>query len=351
MHHVSNLHAKVEPALPQHNAAMPTASTGNSRDFLIDNLKALLIVLVVFGHFVEPYSTQSAYLKAAFIVVNSFHMPVFVFLSGYLSKKASSTTKLISNLLIPYVLFNLLWNLRQSMHFHTFSFNLFSPAFHLWYLLSLFTWRLLLPFVQSIKYSLLFSIMLALLVGLSHSVDNDFSLSRTFSLFPFFLAGTLCSADRLSALHAKKYLALFGLIYLPILFYYVMQHVNNNWSVLFWAQPYQVAGYGNVEGLLLRLGTMVAASLTGLSMLALTPARQNVFTLLGARTITVYIAHGFFVNNFAVRFPSINQSVFHTAVIMAFPVVVIFVFSLPVVGKWYQRLIDFCSRLVLRPTM
>ncbi|MBS7565356.1 acyltransferase family protein [Mucilaginibacter sp. Bleaf8] len=61
-----------------------------TRDYLFDNIKFFLITLVVFGHFIESYITQNIYQKVIFICIYSFHIPLFVFLSGYFSKSANS---------------------------------------------------------------------------------------------------------------------------------------------------------------------------------------------------------------------------------------------------------------------
>lgn len=62
------------------------------RNYLFDNLKFLLIVLVVFGHSLEEISLEHNYaIIRAWIY--SFHMPVFVFISGYFSKSVRRGAK------------------------------------------------------------------------------------------------------------------------------------------------------------------------------------------------------------------------------------------------------------------
>ena len=51
------------------------------RDPFFDNVKILLMLLVVFGHIVPP--GQGKICLASFEWVYSFHMPLFVFISGY----------------------------------------------------------------------------------------------------------------------------------------------------------------------------------------------------------------------------------------------------------------------------
>lgn len=55
------------------------------RSSLFDNMKVILIVLVVFGHSLEEISLEHGYaVMRAWIY--SFHMPAFVFISGFFSK-------------------------------------------------------------------------------------------------------------------------------------------------------------------------------------------------------------------------------------------------------------------------
>ena len=53
-----------------------------TRDAKIDNLKGILIFLVVFGHLLELVITKG-HAKYIYELIYSFHMPFFIFLSGY----------------------------------------------------------------------------------------------------------------------------------------------------------------------------------------------------------------------------------------------------------------------------
>lgn len=51
---------------------------------MFDNIKIVLIILVLFGHALEEISLENGYgiIRAC---IYSFHMPVFIFISGYFS--------------------------------------------------------------------------------------------------------------------------------------------------------------------------------------------------------------------------------------------------------------------------
>ena len=71
------------------------------RDYLFDNIKFFLIFLVVFAHLLEPKLGDST-VKAAYNVIYSFHMPVFIFVMGYFAK--FNPAKILKSIVLPYVL-------------------------------------------------------------------------------------------------------------------------------------------------------------------------------------------------------------------------------------------------------
>ena len=74
----------------------------NKRHF-IDNIKVVLIFLVVFGHLIERYIDTSDTLMAIYMFIYIFHMPLFIYISGYLSKNVNKSKKIfLKDLLIPY---------------------------------------------------------------------------------------------------------------------------------------------------------------------------------------------------------------------------------------------------------
>ena len=112
--------------------------------YLIDNIKVFLIFLVVFNHLIAmALIRQSEVYRHVWYAITIFHMPAFVFVSGYLSKHPQNQMKNFRNLLMPYILgytmswFTYNWN-GQHMDF-----ELLRPSGTvMWYLLALFFYRL-----------------------------------------------------------------------------------------------------------------------------------------------------------------------------------------------------------------
>lgn len=88
------------------------------RNYHFDNMKGILILCVVLGHTVSNlFSVWGNYLatKYLYYLIYTFHMPVFIFISGFFSKRHSDyetyLKKAISGCLIPYLIFNVLYAL------------------------------------------------------------------------------------------------------------------------------------------------------------------------------------------------------------------------------------------------
>ena len=73
---------------------------GKTRIAYWDNLKGILIALVVLGH------TGTALGDKWLSVIYAFHMPLFVFVSGYFSRKKDSFWDSTMRLIILYLIFN-----------------------------------------------------------------------------------------------------------------------------------------------------------------------------------------------------------------------------------------------------
>lgn len=81
-------------------------SPAASRDYGMDNLRCLLMMCVVLGHLLEicPSSPGSEFLYRILYV---FHMPAFVFLTGYFARY--DPRRIVSGWVIPYAVFQTLY--------------------------------------------------------------------------------------------------------------------------------------------------------------------------------------------------------------------------------------------------
>lgn len=132
-----------------------------TRNIQIDALKYLLVTFVIFDHLLLIHGFVN---KGLDIIIDSttqnlsiafgaFVIPIFVFMSGIFCKKGLALGEQIRKsfpILKIFFIFQILDLLIQyfvdgkSLSINT----LFVPQFALWYLLSLFTWRIMLCFIS-----------------------------------------------------------------------------------------------------------------------------------------------------------------------------------------------------------
>lgn len=161
----------------------------DKNDYYYDNIKFILIFIVVVGHYCEKYS-QSVLLNGIFTFIYSFHMPLFIFLSGYFSKKIENQRiKDVKDLLVPYLVIQILYFVILSFASPQYKWSLVLPIGANWYLLGLFVWRMLAPYFLQTSNALLYSVIIGLFVGLIPDINQILNLQRIFTYLPFFVMG------------------------------------------------------------------------------------------------------------------------------------------------------------------
>lgn len=164
------------------------------RNYRFDNIKCILIVLVVLGHFLE-LSKDSATADNIYRVIYLFHMPAFIFVSGYFSKFDSK--KILRTLICPYFIFQTIYLAFHSLVIleeETFTLQFTKPYWILWYLMAMIFYYLLIPFFKTEDtrrqiLSVSATVILSLLAGYDSSIGYHLSLSRFFVFLPYFLIG------------------------------------------------------------------------------------------------------------------------------------------------------------------
>lgn len=263
----------------------------NKRDYLFDNLKALLIFLVVLGHCIGAYVYKSNLLKSLYFFIYLFHMPLFVFISGYYSKNIEKCKKnAVNNIAIPYIIFNTIWYIFISMMTKGIVFSFANPGWTLWYLLSLFCWRISLKYLIKIKYIIPISIIGSILVG---CIDiYEFSISRTIALLPFFLLGYYCDKNTIDNIKKIKsrycYLAL---IMIFLASFYIAHRFNIDVSFLHNSEAYSYFNLNICIGMLFRAILFITATILSISIINIISSKKTRYSQIGKNSLTVYLLH------------------------------------------------------------
>lgn len=166
------------------------------RDYFFDNLKAVLIFLVVLGHFLLPIHGDNP-LVVVKRLIYIFHMPLFVFVSGYFAKKiyknGQYNFKKILYLIKAYVLFVIAIQIVYAIcGFEDFvEINFFSQSGAPWYLFAMIVWYLTIPLIRRCRPLPVISVNigLALVAGYFKNVGDFLCLSRILVFGPFFYIG------------------------------------------------------------------------------------------------------------------------------------------------------------------
>lgn len=273
------------------------------RTAYFDNAKLLLIFLVVFGHAIQPFISDSTSIGTLYTWIYTFHMPAFILLAGFFAKGSGTieyVVNLAKKLLIPYLIFQTLYT---GYYFligrdNWLTDHIFYPHWSLWFLVSLFCWHLLLIIYRKIPayLGIVIAITTGILIGYFDNVEHTFSLSRTFVFFPFFLLGYHITTKHIRLLksHVFKYVSLVILVGFAAAIYY-LPDINSGWLLA--SKSYTSLGVDYLGGLA-RLAVYSTSILMVASVLAWIPERRFSFTHLGERTLYVYLLHGFIIQYF-----------------------------------------------------
>lgn len=185
------------------------------RDVFWDVVKGFAILLVVLGHSIN-YGNGADYLRSEsfydnylFKVIYSFHMPIFMLVSGYLFyysvlRKSSSMIILsrIRMLLIPVVSFAVIYKclvfmsvLKGEMSLQSFTYDFFTTIFlgyHLWFLWSVFLNSIFVLMVYKLNFPSYTYILIWICSLLLRTYGEFLSGMELYSfMFPYFVIGFL----------------------------------------------------------------------------------------------------------------------------------------------------------------
>lgn len=271
-----------------------------------DNARFACIVLVVLGHAVQRLTYDSDIALGLYLLIYAFHMPAFAIISGYFSKSDSPSkrqmARVITDIVVPYVIFEGLWVLTKWLVEGRADPNLTTPAWTLWFLLALAIFRLVLPYLALLRWPLLWTVVVSVSAGYLPNLGSTFSLARTLGLLPFFTLGWWLAqhgiVDRFDLLRTRRWatgaaLAVFvGAGWAAWFFVAEWQRMNlREW--LFYDDNYADIGGTAWWAGGVRLALMVVALVLCAAFLALVPRGGHWWTHFGRYTMYVYLLHSF----------------------------------------------------------
>ena len=270
------------------------------RNFLLDNAKFLMIFLVVFGHTIQPFIENDLVFKIIFMNIYSYHMPVFIIISGMLTKvsfNSEDLKKSLTSALFPFFAFTLIYEISNILLVGDISYqskNLY-PYPILWFLYSLFIWKISLPILLSFRFPISISIVISISAGYFESIGDFLGIARTLYFLPFYIIGYKIVPNLLSNI---KMLSVPKVVWLLIfianvVFFIFFNDMSAQW--LFGSWSYPKLGHFDWSGGVIRLLLFGISLATAISILFIIPKEKIWITKKGENTLYIYLWHGFFL--------------------------------------------------------
>lgn len=209
----------------------------------IDISRAICIILVVIGHYI-PENSPSWYLTIH-DVIYTFHMPLFMFLSGYVYwvkrkpvRYKDFIWKKFQRLMIPYFFVSIIvislklltksgLSVENPVEISSFykMFYLPTAGFFLWFLITLFLIFLIIPFFNSRKRLFILLILSVVLYFLPISFPQQFCLAQfKVNLLYFVLGCTVFECINIS--RVLDNVSVLILVFVFVALYILNQHVD-----------------------------------------------------------------------------------------------------------------------------
>lgn len=280
----------------------PAVRASAPRVAVWDNARFLVMVLVVMGHLIESIRGTAA-IDAIYGVIYAFHMPAFLLMAGVFASSDALTPKRLARtaqLLATWLVVEFAWVLiRLATGDTPFpSHFLVLPKWASWFLVSLFAMRVLLPYLALLRRPLVVSLVVALAVGMVPAIGQEFSVSRTLSLLPFFLLGWTIrqrGIDRRQwflAPSLRLRLAAVGVLAAgAAAVLAVMATPNFTYEVFLMRRSYAAMQFSPLHGMVLRGTALAVAAAMSAALILLVPRRVRWFTRLGENSLYVYVLH------------------------------------------------------------
>lgn len=265
----------------------------NKRIYKWDNLKFVLITLVVIGHFVDVYNDSKCF-KSIFLFIYAFHMPLFLFVSGMFHKNENIMKKIFVYISIGYLYKMILYSVSHLIG-GSWRFSLLTEPTVPWYMFALAAFVGITYLLRNINplLVLVMSVLIACFVGYDNSVKDFLVLSRIVVFFPCYYLGTMVKEEKLRKWSEKKIFIVVGLCVLMIWAVVCISHIEDVYILrhLFVGRNPFKARIKDI-GCFLRLLCYALSIVLGLSVILIIPDRKLPFvSYIGRHTMQIYFWH------------------------------------------------------------
>ena len=240
-------------------------------------------------------------MRNVFLWIYSFHMPLFIFVSGYFAKSAINKERFkVEKICSYFLLYGLLKFLVFSVHKYilnssTITFNFWSTSDIPWYLLAMIIWLCITNCIKDIKprYVLIISLILSCIIGCDKNVRDYLALSRVIVFYPFFLSGYYINKDNITKIVNSKKIKIFSLAMVSLSIIAIVLFSEELYSLrpfFTGRNPYELINTP-INGVFYRIVAIIISTCMCISLLSLTPRKKTIYSAFGSRTLQIYFLH------------------------------------------------------------
>jgi len=259
---------------------------------------------VVLAHSTSSLRSNT-FISVLWAVINYFHMPALIFISGFFAKRYISKSREIKvQRVATYVI---LYLAGQTCFFVFQKYVLGANAVPsllnarpaLWFLQCLILWYVMLPVLDYFKpgHVMVTGVLAGLLIGYENGAAQLLSLSRLFVHLPFFMAGYYVTQEHIDKLRNRKFRVAGAGVFAAVAAVSLIWPKTVIDTLMTCNTPYSkikaLAMFPPYTEWTARLCFYVIAAAMIVSFLALVPHGKAIFTQLGQETLSVYVLHVF----------------------------------------------------------
>lgn len=310
-----------------------------------DNLKGLAIMLIILGHL--PTFCHSYFDHHLIYII---HLPIFFFVAGYFSKIGpDEPIKAFKRLFVPYIVFCIIW--KVFLYFvdgGSGGILFLNPGKALWFLFALFVMKMVLGIMDKLRYPILTSLVLALVIGLIDIQGNVLAITRIFVYMPIFLIGfyynDLTEKFNLNVIWDNKKILWILFIAIMILCCIAAKIIPSR--IILLQHPY---GDDDLIKILFRFIVIILGILFVLVLNNLMPDKEMIITKFGRNSMAVYLLHPYFTK-FIKPFiaDNFNNNLVIAVLVISVTFILSFVLSRDVVTRCYNKFLDGICNLIVK---
>lgn len=275
-----------------------------TRNYKLDGTKLFLITMVVTGHCIWPSVESNSISEKLFAIIYSFHMPLFVFLSGYFTKLNT-----FEELKTKWLMFSETLIIIMLPHFLLHRYHYYSG----WYLISLSLWYTMIYGIKFLKLKLnlisgiTFSILIALISYIIPISKGSFIFHKTLEMFPFFFFGYLCKLKNINLpLVIRKKTKYFFILLTIVIFIFIILYPHPVYKLFLYNTDVWTIANSHCNGKIficcnplglctLRFIIMICSSIISYTIIHTIILPEKI-SILGRYTLVIYTFQGIFAH-------------------------------------------------------